>query len=173
MKNLEFEESIKEFLQIGRQLHAERRLTADHALSVLTEWYRGTRVAGATLDQNEDMLLLQWGAMRPLRINQPSDLRGLTDADISFSDDNRQYLALARQLSPTQGDDDEDFDNAAVQLSITLTYVVADGDEPSSNLWIRAPSDLENGIRDFRADPFVASLLFKDARAIITVEHCG
>jgi len=69
---------------------------------------------------------------------------------------------------------DDDFDDSAVQMSITLGFDVADGDEPSSNLLVDTPEGIDRGKEDFCTIPFVHSLLRVPPRSVaITVGYCG
>lgn len=71
-------------------------------------------------------------------------------------------------------DEETEFDDAAVQMSITLAFGPANGDEPDSNLWIHTPDELEGGLASFRTVPFVQALLDRPAHVVsITVDSCG
>jgi hypothetical protein len=60
---LDFEASVECFLALGRELQRAQPLTAEHALREFVGWYTSTRIHGAELDKDGDMLLLQWGAI--------------------------------------------------------------------------------------------------------------
>jgi hypothetical protein len=71
-------------------------------------------------------------------------------------------------------DDDADFDELAVHMSITLGFEPADGSEKGSNQWIKSPRNIDAAKRKFLAVPFVRSLVAIPARTItICVDHCG
>lgn len=174
MPTTDFESSIADFLALGRRLQAVQPLTGQRVLDELTAWYRDNRVEGAALDEDADMLLLQWGATRPLIVSEPTDLRNRGDEDLKFVEQEVQYLDFTRQVF-TAGDDEEaDFDDSAVQMSITLGYGPADGDEPGSNHWIHTPDDIDSGKAEFVGTPFVKSLISAPAKSVaITVGLCG
>jgi hypothetical protein len=171
----DFETSIADFLALGRRLQAARPLTGQQVLDELTAWYRDTRIEGAAVDEDADMLLLQWGATTPQIVSEPTDLRNLSDDDLAFADQESQYLDFTRQVFVAgEDDEEEEFDDAAVQMSIMLAFEPADGNEPSSNQWISSPDEIENGIKTFVHEPYVRSLLSAPAKLVsITVSHCG
>ena len=69
---------------------------------------------------------------------------------------------------------DADFDDGAIQMSVTLGYGRADGGEPSANHWINSPDDLDTGLVAVRAVPFVQALLTQPTSTVAaTVGHCG
>ena len=120
-----------------------------------------------------DMLLLQWGAMRPLDISAPTDLRRLGSGKVAFVPQKLRYLDFTRQVFAPAEESDE-FDDLAVQMSVTLTYSPADGTEPNANLWIDHPDEVRTSTRAFRDDPYVKSLILLPTRAVtVIVDHCG
>ncbi len=84
MATTDFETSITDFLALGRRLQTAQPLTGQLVLDELTAWYRDSRVEGAALDEDADMLLLQWGATRPLIVSEPTDLRVRSDGAVKF-----------------------------------------------------------------------------------------
>jgi len=174
MPTIDFEASIDAFLALGRELQAGLPLTAEHALEQIARWYRNTRVEGAEIDHDADMLLLQWGDTRPLMLTAPTDLRELSDDDLEFTKERFKYIEIARQVMPSGDSDDAEFDDEAVQMSITLCYGVTARDEPGANQWIMTPSAIETGIPEFKANDFVKSLLDAPTKhVVITVGYCG
>ena len=120
------------------------------------------------------MLLLQSGATRPLVVSEPTDLRKRGDDDLKFADHELQYLDFTRQVFAAGEDEEAEFDDSAVQMSITLGFGPADGKEPSSNQWIHTPDDIDSGKMGFVDTPFVQSLLSVPAKSVaITVGLCG
>jgi hypothetical protein len=174
MPTVDLETAIQDFLELGRRLQTILPLTGQRVLDDLIAWYRDNRIAGAALDQDADMLLLQWGVTRPLVVSEPTDLREVGDDAIKFSDQELKYLDFTRQVLAAGDDEDVEFDGAAVQMSIALSFALADGSEPGSNQWINSPDDIEDHKRVFLAVPFVESLIGVPARSIaVTVGHCG
>jgi hypothetical protein len=170
----DFEASVADFLALGRRLQVAQPLTRQRVLDELTAWYRDTRVERAPPEEDADMLLLQWGAERPLVVSEPTDLRKLRDNDLKFADQEQKYLDFTRQVFAAGEDEEADFDDSAVQMSITLGFGTADGSEPSSNQWIHTPDDIASGKERFASTPFVQSLLFLPATSVaITVGLCG
>jgi hypothetical protein len=172
MAIVDLETCIADFLALGRRLQADQALTGERVLEELVRWYRESRVTGAALDEEGDMLLLQWGARQQLDITEPTDLRELGDETLNFGEHDVPYLDFTRQVCATN--DDEEFDDVAVQMSVTLCHELANGAEPGSNLWINTPADIDSKENEFRSVPFVKSLLTVPAqRAIIKVENPG
>lgn len=107
----DFETSIADFLALGQRLQAAQPLTGERVLEELTAWYRNSRVEGAAIDEDADMLLLQWGATCPLVVSEPTDLRKLGDDDLKFGDHELQYLDFTRQVFAAGEDEDAEFDD--------------------------------------------------------------
>ncbi len=92
---------------------------------------------------------------------------------MTFADQKLRYLDFTRQVFAAGDDEDADFDDAAVQMSITLGFEPADGSEPNSNHWVHTPGDIDAGKREFLDVPFVKTLVRVPTRTIaITVGHC-
>jgi hypothetical protein len=174
MPTIDFDTAITTFLTLGRKLQEAKSLTGEQALDELTTWYRDSRIEGAAVDEDADMLLLQWGATRPLIVSEPADLRQHSDDDLTFADQEMRYLDFTRQVFVAGEDEEAEFDDVAVQMSITLGYQPSDGTEPMSNLWIEAPDDLDKQVTEFRSIPYVQSHLPLPAQTItIVIDHCG
>jgi hypothetical protein len=174
MQTIDLETCIKDFLAFGRQLQSLQPLFAENVLSDFFAWYRENRITDASLIEDEDMLLLQWGVIRPLDILEPTDLRGIRDEEMRYSNSNYEYVNFTRQVFPSDGNKDVELDDVAIQMSITLCYGSTVEKEHSDNLWIGSPNDLEHGKGKFRSIPFV-NLLLKTpvSRVEIIVQHCG
>jgi hypothetical protein len=66
-----------------------------------------------------------------------------------------------------------EFDDAAVQMSFTLAFALADGTEASSTVWIGSPSEIESGVAEFTS-PYVESLIDRPAQIIsVSAFNCG
>ncbi|WP_164104405.1 hypothetical protein [Candidatus Laterigemmans baculatus] len=171
---VDLEAAIRQFINAARDLQAEPEVTAEAVLQRVIQGYRDVRIDRASLNSDGDMLLLQWGAISPLIAEGPADLRNASADDIAFEQSERQYIDFTRQVFAAAEDEDADFDDSAVQLSMTLVYGQATGDEVSSNQWIENPRRIDNAITKFRDDPFVQRLMAAPAsRLVATVQHCG
>jgi hypothetical protein len=174
MKTVDLETSVSDFLALGKQLLSLKPLTGEDVLRELLAWYQEDRVLGAPLDESADMLLLQWGAIHPLDITEPLDLRAVGEDILHGLKLKRQYLDFTRQVFANNEEKSLEFDDVAVQMSMTLCYQPSTGNEPNSNLWIEMPTEIEQGVAKFRATPFVAMLLNSPAwHATYKVEYCG
>ncbi len=168
------ETAIQQFLDTARELQAAATLTAETVLQRVIQLYRNVRIDGAAIDSNGDMLLLQWGCTTPLVAEKPIDLRNASDDDIAFEESEQQYIDITRQVFAAGDDEDADFDDLAVHLSINLVYGPASGNEPLADQWIGNPDAIEREIKKFRSVPFVQRLLgVKASRLVATVCHCG
>lgn len=171
---IDLETAVQQFLDTAREMQADAALTAEVVLQRVIKNYRDVRIDGAELDSDGDMLLLQWGAGSQLASDAPMDCRTAADDDAAFEDSKRQYIDFTRQVFAAGDDDDAEFDDLAVQLSLTLVYGPATGNEPSSNQWIGDLRRIDREIAKFTSDPFVQSLLATPAtRLVATVQHCG
>jgi hypothetical protein len=171
---LEFEASIECFLALGREIQKARPLTAEHALQQLVDWYRSIRIRGSELDRDGDMLLLQWGETRPLKFTEPTDLRRFDNIDMTFFEPaSYRYIDLTRQVfAPT--DREAEFDDEAVQMSISLLYEPGSDNQRGSNIWIPTPANIESGLQKFHSVPFVKERRVEPSmRAVVSVSHCG
>ena len=174
MSTVDFQTAIKIFLKLGKQLQDDAMLlTGTRVLHELTDWYRTTRISGASPTDGGDMLLLQWGCGELLMgLKGPTDLRRGKGRKVAFEEQRFQFLDFTRQVCP---DEDEDqFDDSAVQMSITLYYQRATGKEPESNVWIRKPKEIDGVLAKYKKVAYAKSLLeLSSTRTSITVDHCG
>jgi hypothetical protein len=175
MSTLEFEGGIEHFLAWGRDLQKRKSMTAEDALAELAHWYRSTRIRGAEIEEDGDMLLLQWGDTQPCKLNEPTDLRKLSRDDSSIWDTTRYlYIDLTRQVFVQNEDHSAEFDDVAVHMSITLLYEPAPHVQDGSYIYIPSPDDIETHVLQFRAVPFVRDRLCRlTSRSVVTVGHCG
>src|SRR4051812_18574000 len=171
---IDFESSITEFLELGRRLQAAGPITGRRVLEELTAWYRDRRIEGALVDEDGDMLLLQWGKSRQLMLSEPTDLRGIGDGKLKYGRREVKYLDFRRQVFPSGGDEDVEFDDEAVQMSIMLGFGPADGGEVGANRWIHTPDEIDEGKGAFLEAPFVKALLDVPAKSVcVTVGLIG
>jgi hypothetical protein len=112
--------------------------------------------------------------MRPWQLRAPTDLRRIEDGELQVEPRERRYLNVTRQIVPTGDEADAEFDDVAIQLSLTLVYEEADGAERDANRWVHSPTDLEAVLTEFRQEPFVAALLARvPERVVATVDWAG
>jgi len=174
MQTVDLETSIGDFLTLGRQLQSLQPLIGERVLNEIIAWYKESRISGTSLSENGDMLLFQWGVMQPLDIFEPTDLRGIGNEKIKFSDTKFQYLNFTRQVFANFGDPDVEFDDAAIQMSITLCYKATAEKVNSDGFWIETPGEVESGEERFRSTPFVHLLMeVPSLRVEIVAQYCG
>lgn len=172
---LDFDASIECFLALGRELQRAHPPTAEHALNELVGWYRTSRIHGAELAQDGDMLLLQWGEIKPLKFTEPTDLRRFESIDMTlFEPNSYRYIDLTRQVFASTSRPEAEFDDEGVQMSITLLYELSSDSQRGSNIWVPTPADIELSMRKFHSVPFVQACVTEPSlRAVVSVSHCG
>lgn len=169
---LSLENAIKQFLETAQQLQFESELKADMVLDKITQFYRDIKIKGANKDPGNDMLLFQWGTEKPLIIDKPMDFRKYPYLKKKYEESERKYLDFTRQVYLSGKNDD--FDGSAIQMSMTLIYEQALGDEPSSNQWFKNPSNFALELQQYKAVPFVHSLFNSTvSRLNAKVNFCG
>src|SRR5574340_4636 len=120
MQILDLETSAIDFLALGRRLLSFDQLTAEQVLGEFIAWYTNTRIAGALLAEDGDMLLLEWGETQPFDLKDPADLRRLKDDPIRLIDEYFPYLDFTRQVFVNNEEKSLEFDDVAVQMRVTL-----------------------------------------------------
>ncbi len=124
-------------------------------IEVVANFYRNFRIAGTSLEDSDDMLLLEWGTNRPFRFTGFRYLLG--DVDMEHSE--RQWLGLTRQIFFPPTEEDMEFGAGAIQLCAHLYFEESSGKSTPSALWVSHPDELDDQIAEFLENPFVASLV--------------
>lgn len=167
------EAAITRFLELGRLLEASPPVTGRQVFEKILTWYQDTRIIGAALEDEEDMLLLQSGTTRPMILGEATDIRGWPDSRCIFDPHSYRYIDITRQVFATGGDAAVEFDDVAVQMSFTLAFGQANGSEPSSTEWIASPAEIQSVMGKFMT-PYVQSLMDTPAAIVsIRVFNCG
>ena len=165
--------AVSGFLDMGRCIKESDSITGRVVLERVLNWYRDIRIAGTDFAEDDDMLLLQWGALNPLLLSEPTDMRHRAGEKWQYAQERHSYLDFTRQVCPATDNEDEEFDDVAVQMSITLAFGIADGNEPLANTWICNPEQIDDGTTVFM-NPFVNALLDKPASIIgVCAFNCG
>src|SRR5690242_421783 len=131
------EEAVRRFAEMMQQFSAsgaKPRLIIETAL----EFYRDYRIKGASIEDDEDMLLLQWGTYFPNLLSYFTDFRPLSDKDLKYDSRKFQYVGLTRQIF-IQTDEEAEFDDDAIGISVDIFFGEAVGGEPQSNFWVHSP----------------------------------
>ena len=170
----ELETAVGQFLELARS-YQERNVTASEILQDVADAFRNMRIAGADLDDDGDMLLLEWGSGQQFVLDRPTDLRHSDEVDLES--DEALYLAFTRQISIVDEDnEDEEFDDEAIQMRLICVYKSESGDKDVSdgNLWITEPRRLERDLKKFASQRFVSQRIDQPwSRLIAYVDHCG
>jgi hypothetical protein len=167
------ENAVAQFLALARSCQ-DRNLTATGVIEEVVRFYRDVRIAGADVEDDGDMLLFQWGDGEHLILSEPTDFRSPESADYEFDGVESKYLDFTRQVFVAGDEGDEDFDESAIQMSITLIYGPASGKEQAGNVWIATPSRVEHDLKKHAAAPLVTELIkLQPSRIVATVDVCG
>jgi hypothetical protein len=159
----------------------ERHLNAIDVVQELLDDYRATRITRFNLEDNEDMLLFQWGVGKHALPTQLGDLRG-DDAiengskpKVEFDCKDLAYLDVTRQVLAAGEDESEELDDSAIQMSLTLIYGPGGHEKESGNLWISLLSRMNQDLKQFVGNnPFVMSMLdLAPSRYVATVDFVG
>ena len=114
------------------------------ALSFMADFYQFHRIKDA-VDIDSDIILLQWGSMRPPLDCGPVDLRCVDTEDCSLDPDYEQedeehyWIGLTRQVYAPECPNDADFDGEAIGMDIMLYFAVVQNSatEPlSGDIWL-------------------------------------
>jgi hypothetical protein len=170
---IDLETSVQQFLALGRDVQRGGN-NAEEALGRLVHWYCSTRIDGAELDDDGDMLLLQWGSMQPWSFTEPTDLRQVERHEPAWEQTNYLFIDLTRQVFANPPGSKKEFDDAAVQMGMTFYYQPGAPEVQGSNIWIPTPTEAPAQLASFRAVPFVSSWLTEPpVRTVVTVSPCG
>jgi hypothetical protein len=126
-------------------------------VDAVASFYRDTRIAGASLKDEDDGLYLEWGADAPRLLTGFTDFRGLSDENkdkIQFAAQRFQWLGLTRQICAGE---DREYDSA-VALCAYLFFDAAKGNEPRGSIIIFSPVAIQARLSEFHQVPFVAKL---------------
>lgn len=146
---IDFEVFVQQFLELGRSMRTQhettRNLTARQVLDQIGQLYQNVRVKRATLTDDRDRLLLQWGTTSVFQTSKASFAK-IVDArnkrDIAYDPDEYNYLNFTRQFIFRRGEGASNI----FQLSTTVTFGPARKQERRSNksLWISRPDEMQS-----------------------------
>jgi hypothetical protein len=123
---------------------------ANRAFAFMANFYREQRIKNTNVDNDEDMILLQWGDLRVPLDCGPNDIRDVDNiaCDLSYADDtesgNRYWVGLTRQVYAPEFPDESEFDGEAVGMDILLFFDVIPQNRVEAdfgnNEWFNDPS---------------------------------
>ena len=151
-------EAVEQFSQLMAPYISSPDVNVHQLLAGFTSFYEQVRVAGALLDSDHDMLLLEWGATVPHLIDSFQDFRNLADDELKFAGHEHRWLGLTRQIYIGE-DEQVEFDDAAIGLCAFLFFGAAAGGEPSSSIWVQTPAVLREKLDEFLNVPYVRGLV--------------
>jgi hypothetical protein len=124
-------------------------------------FYRDTRIEGAWLEEEGDMLLLEWGGNCPHLIKGFKDFREGGDDEVDFDENEYEWIGLTRQVTCGTADPDEEAEGEAVGLCLFIYFGKAgpDDDEAGDSLSVPTPNALPAKLKEFKKNPYVAKLL--------------
>lgn len=172
-EGLDIDAAVAAFLVMGETITQSESVTGIDLLNRVLDWYRSTRISRTVLEEDGDMLLLEWGATNPMELSRPTDMRGEGRVKPQFSQSRHRYLGFTRQVRPLSGNEQDEFDGSAVVMCVHLAYELADGNEPRGNTWIHSPENMDDEIRNFM-NPYVTQLVNKPTNVVwVFACHCG
>ena len=167
MPDIDFESAVAEFLALGRRLQNQPELTGNHVIEEFSRWYRDVRIEEASVDDNNDVLLLEWGTLRPIEISEPTDFRTTSYTGINWADTLYKAIQLTRQVVPADGLEDPEFDQLAMDLSIMLCFDATAKSDPGDSMWVGTPDEVDCDVANFREEPYVKPLLTARPQRIV------
>ncbi len=174
MEHLTEKKVVQLFKETFAPLLKAKTIDVQAVIQQFANFYQENRVAGASLKDDGDMLLLEWGSCEPLRLNKVTDLRTLDDDEVQFEEKSYRWLGLTRQIFTGADDEEADFDEQAFTLYIAFFFGPAKEDEPSGELWISKPAEISKNLKKLLKDKYVAQLLkSKLTRLNICIDAAG
>lgn len=168
MPDIDFESAVTEFLSLGRRLQDHPELTGDQVVEEYARWYRDVRIEEASVDDSNDMLLLEWGALRPMEISEPTDFRpDGSYAGIKWADTLYKAIQLTRQVVPAAVHEHPQFDDLAMDLSIMLCFDATSASDPGDSMWVGMPDEVDRDVAQLRKEPYVEPLLAARPQRIV------
>ena len=119
--------------------------TADDIFESFIEFYREVRTRGG-----DDTLMLEWGATKPLLIEEFADLR--QHGDLEWGDNECEWFGMTRQVRSGREDDD-------TALCVYLYYETATNGSDSGMLEINGVNSVEASTEKLRNNIYVSNLL--------------
>jgi hypothetical protein len=108
-----------------------------------------------------------------LIFSEPTDLRPLTDDDLEFDHVESKFLEFTPQIFAPGDDDEAEFDDMAIHMSVILLYGPATVPEEGGQLSI-VLNQVDHNVQEFVAQPFVSQLLHSNpTRYVSLVGYCG
>jgi hypothetical protein len=159
MPEMNREEVVQAFEKLAKPFVGAGSLDPRTMLEQFIQFYRDVRISGASLDEDGDMLLLEWGTAQPHLLDRFTDLRTRNPNRLKFDRTTYQWLGLTRQVFASGGDEEAEFDDGAITLSLFLFFERATADQEASNLWIHGPNNISAALKKFTAAGYVKRLL--------------
>lgn len=147
----------EQFQELGQKLQATKSLTGRIVMERFLSWYRDSRIEGAVLENDGDMVSCSSGAMDFYSENPGDEPQRL------------RYLSFTRQIMPDADDPDAEFDDSHVEMCFSLGFESADGSEKTSQLWISTPDEIASGTRDFLS-PAVLKLIDQEPQRFVMLD---
>ncbi|MCX8156603.1 MAG: hypothetical protein N3J91_09180 [Verrucomicrobiae bacterium] len=152
-QTLSLEEAVQRFRELSLPLLKKPAPPATDLLAHFLDFYCTTRVEGAEIEEEGDMILLEWGANCPHLIHHFVDFRDLEDEEVDFDENEYEWIGLTRQLTlPPTADQDEQ----TLGLCLFLYFDRArDDDDLGGSLWIPPPNPLRPRLLEWKKTPYI------------------
>lgn len=146
-------DAVADFLTFAEMLTEANLTDAHEVLAAFAAWCARTPIDGI-VDDYDDAVMIQWGAMRFLDVGAPQDTRGWPDDQLNYSETREHYIDITRQINPG------DFDMDAAGLTLQLSFGENHGERPpSGNAYLPGSTRLADHIVGATDDPNAQALL--------------
>jgi hypothetical protein len=128
-------------------------------LSAFFAFYCDTRVEGADLEEEGDMILLEWGANCPHLIHSFMDFRESGGEEVDFDEHEYEWIGLTRQIQVGGGEEEEEGEAMGLCLFLYFSPAKEEDEENGGSLMIPTPEALRPKLKEWKQSPYVARLL--------------
>lgn len=172
-QTVSLEEAVQRFRELCLPaLKSPATSTAD-LLASFFDFYCTTRVEGAEMAKEGDMVLLEWGANCPHLIHNFVDFRDLEDEEVDFEEQEYEWIGLTRQLT-VEEDPEEEEEILGLCLFLYFGPAREDENELGGSLWIPTPAALRARLTEWKKNPYVHRLLrLRPAKVTAFVSSVG
>lgn len=156
-QTVSLEEAVQRFRELCLPFLKSPAPPSADLLAGFFDFYCSTRVEGAELEEEGDMVLLEWGANCPHLIKNFVDFRDL-DEEVDFEEQEYEWIGLTRQLTVEEGEEQEE---EMLGLCLFLYFGPAHDtdDELGGSLWIPTPQVVRTKLTEWKKTPYIHRLL--------------
>ncbi len=157
-QTVSLEEAVERFRELCLPVLKNPATPVTDLLANFFDFYCTTRVEGAELEEEGDMVLLEWGANCPHLIKNFVDFRDLEDEEVDFDEDEYEWIGLTRQITIEEGEEQEE-ETLGLCLFLYFGRARDEEEELGGSLWIPTPEALRTRLMEWKKNPYVHRLL--------------